>query len=126
MTVEDMSEQLSVNKQRVQDFYDAFYNAKDYDRSRPLLTEGFVNHHPGVPAGRDGTLDSFRHQVGDPMPAFSVTIKRIAAEGDLVWVQCDTFGDGGRPLGTMVDIWRVAEGLLAELWDYSGPTPADA
>ena len=122
MTTKD---QGAANKLRVRDFYESFYNSKDYDRSRTMLAEGFVNHHPGVSAGRDGTVDSFRQQVGDPMPDFVATIRRIAAEDDLVWVQCDIFGAGGRQLGTMVYIWRLEGDVLAELRDYSGPRPDD-
>lgn len=112
-----------MNKQLVVDFYDAFYNRKDFASAEPLLAEGFVNHHPGVAPGRAATVESFRRQVAEPMPGFNLRILRIAAEEDLVWVWSavhDGEGDGGGPaLGSVVDIWRIEDGCLAEHWDFS-------
>ncbi|PSL32286.1 hypothetical protein CLV42_104589 [Chitinophaga ginsengisoli] len=58
-------------------------------------------------------------------PGFSVSIKRIAAEGDLVWIQCFTKNDASDHGKMSMDIWRVQEGKIAEHWDIIQDVPAD-
>ena len=75
---------MKQNKELVAEYIRLFYNEKDFDRARELLTEGFVNHHHGVGAGRDRTVETFRAAVS-VMPEFSLTVRRVVAEGDQVW-----------------------------------------
>jgi transposase len=70
------------------------------------------------------------HSTIQQYPDFKVFIKRIAAEGDLVWIQCytqDTPNDRGK---MSMDIFRIKEGKVAEHWDIiqaipEGVTPSD-
>lgn len=116
-------DRLAAHKELVHRFCEAFYNSKDFDLARTMLTEDFANHHPGVEAGRDNTISGFRQQVVDALPEFSLEIRRIVAEGDFVWTHGLIRRAPGEPIAVSVDIWRVADGLLAEHWDVGQPIP---
>lgn len=111
------------NKDLVRDFYQAFYNSKDFDRARTMLTEDFINHHPGVGIGRDLTISEFQRQVVDHFPEFSLEIRRIVAENDFVWTHGLIRLAADKPAAISVDIWRIADGLLAEHWDVGQSIP---
>ncbi len=111
------------NKELVLEFIRAFYNDKDFDRAEELLTEDFANHHPGVGVGRDRTISTFREQAAEPFPAFSLTVRRIVAEGDYVWTHSLVRVMPEAAGAVVVDIWRVRDGLLAEKWDVAQGVP---
>ncbi len=113
----------TAHKDLVRDFYEAFYNSKDFDRARTMLTEDFINHHPGVGIGRDKTISGFREQVVDHFPEFTLEIRRIVAEDDFVWTHGLIRFGPDKPAAISVDIWRIADGLLAEHWDVGQPIP---
>jgi len=57
------------------------------------------------------------------MPAASFTVVRLIAEGDLV-VAHALFKINADDRGTaVVDIYRVAAGMLVEHWDVKEPVP---
>jgi predicted SnoaL-like aldol condensation-catalyzing enzyme len=120
------AEASRASKALVTEFINAFYNDKDYDRARPLLTEDFANHHPGVGAGRDKTIDGFRGAVGDQFPEFTLTVRRIIAEGDQVWTHSVARVAPDAPPMVVVDIWRIENGMLAEHWDVGQAVPEDS
>ncbi|WP_051765697.1 nuclear transport factor 2 family protein [Saccharothrix syringae] len=111
------ADRLAANKELVADFCETFYNAKDFARAATLLADDFHNHHHGAGIGPARTVDSFREQVSDRFPGFSLEIRRAVAEGDLVWTYGLVRFDEGAPVAATVDIWRVADGKLAEKWD---------
>lgn len=87
------------------------------------MTTDFKNHHPGSGIGADATLAAVSLHLFNQYPDFKVFIKRIAAEGDLVWIQCytqDTPYDRGK---MSMDIFRIQEGKIAEHWDIIQPIP---
>ena len=117
------TDSLTAHKDLVRDFYEAFYNSKDFDRARTMITEDFINHHPGVGVGRDKTISEFQRQVVDHFPEFTLEIWRIVAEDDFVWTQGLIRLAPDNPVVISVDIWRIADGLLAEHWDIGQPIP---
>jgi predicted SnoaL-like aldol condensation-catalyzing enzyme len=117
------TESLTMNKNLIREFYQTFYNSKDFDRARTMLTEDFVNHHPGVDSGRDNTIKGFQEQVADHFPQFSLEVRRIIAEGDFVWTHGLIRLAPDKPAAISVDIWRIADGLLAEHWDVGQSIP---
>jgi predicted SnoaL-like aldol condensation-catalyzing enzyme len=58
-------------------------------------------------------------------PKFKVEFLRVAAEGDLVFVQTRQPKMGANPEMVIVDIFRVANGKIAEHWDVMQAVPAD-
>ncbi|MFJ9130439.1 nuclear transport factor 2 family protein [Streptomyces sp. NPDC102340] len=113
---------LKANKELVAEYIRLFYNEKDFDRARELLAEGFVNHHHGVGVGRDRTVETFRGAASQ-MPEFSLTVRRIVAEGDQVWTHSVARVAPGAHPSVVVDIWRIDNGELAEHWDVGQAVP---
>lgn len=113
----------AAHKDLVRNFYDAFYNSKDFDRARTMLAEDFINHRPGVGIGRDSTINGFQEQIVAHFPDFSLEIRRIIAEDDFVWTHGLVRLAADRPPVISVDIWRITDGLLAEHWDVGQPIP---
>lgn len=110
--------------QLVLSFIEAFYNDKDFERAGELLSEDFVNHHPGVGVGRQRTIDTFRRWVAEPQPGFSLVVRRTVAEGDLVVTHAHARPAPEADGAVVVDIWRVEGGRLVEKWDV-GQAPPD-
>ena len=92
------------------------------------IAEDFIQHAAG-PQGRAGlqqTLATLNHDLDSP----KVTVHRLVAQDDLVVVQLTMHGrhvastmpllglppKGGAIAWDFVHIWRVADGLIVELW----------
>lgn len=113
------------NKKIATKFFILFYNDKNMDKARKMMHPDFVNHHPYSGKGIDATLEAVKKHLFGQYPQFKVSIKRIAAEGDLVWIQSYT-QDHPDDHGKMsMDIWRLRDGLIAEHWDIIQEIPTD-
>jgi steroid delta-isomerase-like uncharacterized protein len=117
---------VETNKQTVRRLYDLL-NAGNVEEIQDLVTDGYDEHDPlpGQGAGRDGVLDRYSMLIDALAPQF--TIEDVIAEGDRVvvrWMNSGTHvGEfaGIPPTGRAfsiagIDIYRVAEGGLAEHW----------
>lgn len=102
-------------------------NAGDVTSVGDLVTPGYVEHDPlpGQGEGRDGVVDRFSLIVGALAPTF--TVEDVVAEGDRVvvrWTQSGTHVSdfmGAPATGKTfqiagIDVYRVAQGALAEHW----------
>lgn len=118
-------EQENANKKFVADFFYILYNDKDIDKARAMMLPDMINHHPHGGTGAEATLTALRLHLFAKYPMFKVSIKRIAAEGDLVWIQCYTQNDSTDHGKMSMDIWRVKDGKIAEHWDIIQDVPAD-
>ena len=97
----------------------------DLVKAKAMMHIEFVNHHPHSGKGIDQTIEAVNKHLFGKYPQFKVIIKRIAAEGDLVWIHCYT-QDHPDDHGKMsMDIWRVQEGKIAEHWDIIQEIPKD-
>lgn len=117
--------QEAKNKKLAAEFFLTFYNDKDMIKARKMMHPDFINHHPYSGKGIDATIDAVNKHLFGKFPQFKVTVKRIAAEGDLVWIQCytqDFPGDHGK---MSMDIWRIQDGKIAEHWDIIQEIPKD-
>lgn len=113
------------NKKIATTFFYTFYNDKNLEEARKMMHPDFINHHPYSGKGIDETIDAVNKHLFGKFPEFKVYIKRIAAEGDLVWIQCytqDFPGDHGK---MSMDIWRIKDKKIAEHWDIIQDIPKD-
>lgn len=118
-------QQEAANKKLVADFFTILYNDKNIDKARTMMLPDMVNHHPHGGNGAESTLQALKTHLFGKYPAFTVSIKRMAAEGDLVWIQCYTQNDPTDHGKMSMDIWRVKNGKIAEHWDIIEDVPAD-
>jgi steroid delta-isomerase-like uncharacterized protein len=120
MTIQD-------NKALVQRLYDLL-NEGDVGAVGDLVAPNYVEHNPlpGQGSGREGVLDRFSMISAGLAPRFS--IEDVVAERDRVVVRWTNTGThvaefAGIPPTSKpftiagVDVYRVADGVLAEHWD---------
>jgi steroid delta-isomerase-like uncharacterized protein len=120
---------LEENKAIVRRFMDA-YNERRIEIFDELVAEDYIDHAHGQ-TGRDSLRTLFT-MAFKAFPDWYESIEDIIAEGDRVWVlvkatgthrgDWDVFGAHlpatGRPVTlTMVFIWRIVDGQLAEGWE---------
>ena len=91
------------------------YWAKDYIQHKPYMADGTE------------AVKQFVEKIGLLRgPKSKVEFLRVAAEGDLVFVQTRDPKMGDAPEMVIVDIFRVEKGKIAEHWDVMQAVPADA
>lgn len=85
-----------------------------------LLRDDFVHHRPDRTSTRTEWLAAVRTALG-PLAEMRVEIVRMLAAGDHVVMYSRRHVPGG-PEIVVVDIWRLADGLIAEAWEIIEPT----
>jgi len=84
--------------------------------------EDFVEHSPHISGGREGLFSLFQGRY-KAFPELSMSIKRSASEGDLVWLHLHvkrTPDSLGAPL---MHIFRMKDGMIVEHWGVGQPVP---
>ncbi|MBT8507590.1 hypothetical protein AZH53_04035 [Methanomicrobiaceae archaeon CYW5] len=117
------------NKTLVHRFIDA-YNARDLDVFDDLVAPDYIDHTHHQ-QGREPFRQLFTLAF-DAFPDWHEAIEDMIAEGDRVWVwvtatgthtgEWNLFGvplppTGRKVIMSMVFIWRIADGRLAEGWE---------
>ena len=116
--------QLAANKKLVFDFWREVIDAGQLDKAATYLTEGYIQHNPNIADGRAAFVAYFA-QFSKPSPVqpqIRLPLVNIIAEGSyvtLVFVQTlpDKANPGKTYTTTAVDIFRIADGKIAEHWD---------
>ena len=111
---------LEPQRQLVRDWAAAF-NARKFEKLRALLAPTYINHNPNVPSGADATI-KFLEGVAASLPAAKLTVEDIITEGKKIASRMTLSSKvaGSLNKGTVIDIWRVENGRLAEHWDSAG------
>ena len=120
---------LEENKSIVRRFIEAYNNRNlDYlDLIDNFVAQDYVDHSNRV--GREGLKQLFAMGL-NALPDWHETIEDIIAEGDKVWIRLSYTGThkgefmGISPTGKKitskaVDIYRIANGKLAEYWNVT-------
>lgn len=108
------------NKERVRAFYEQFFNAHVVESALDYVREDYIQHNPGVEQGRQGLMDAFAEKFAEH-PKFHLEIKMMVAEDDMVVVYLKNTDEQGKTRCRVVDIYRLADGMLAEHWDVLQP-----
>ena len=115
------------NQEIVENVANSVFNEKTFDVLEQYMDEGYIQHNPLVPQGREG-FQGFFEDAFRAIPDWRHQRKKIIASGDFVWVYGTYSGTHtgewlgipptGKPFAfDAVDIFRVADGRLAEHWD---------
>jgi len=117
---------LEKNKTIVRGFIEA-YNERKLDLVDDFVSPDYIDHSNNV--GREGLKQLIAMGLNS-FPDWHETIEDIIAEGDKVWVRLTYTGThksefmGLTPTGKKikskaVDIYRIADGKLAEYWNVT-------
>jgi predicted SnoaL-like aldol condensation-catalyzing enzyme len=110
------------NKKLVLEFYEKVLNQKDVDAASKYVSENYIQHNPRVPDGL-AALQGFVREMKRSTPESRSTVKRAIAEGDLVVLHSHVQRNPGEKGAALVDIFRVANGMIVEHWDVIQPVP---
>jgi steroid delta-isomerase-like uncharacterized protein len=119
---------VDANRAVTQRFYEEVWNNGNLDAVDDIMTGNFVDHAapPGFPSGPEGAKQVFT-MYRSAFPDFRLNVWDLIAEGDKVVARWSTQGThqgelmGIPPTGkrvevTGIDIFRFAEGKIAEHW----------
>jgi len=118
--------QADRNKQLVLTAYQGLFGDHDLSVIDKYWATDYIQHNPYMTDGRQ-SLKDFVHKLGiENWPKTHVRFLRVAADGDLVFLQTVQPKTEQSPETVIVDVFRVANGKLAEHWDTVQAVPADA
>jgi predicted SnoaL-like aldol condensation-catalyzing enzyme len=92
----------------------------DADALAPLLSDDFTHHRPGSTSTKAEWLAAVRTALV-PLDGMQVEVQHLFADGDHVVLHSRRRIPGG-PEITVVDIWRVDDGRIAEAWEIIEPS----
>jgi predicted SnoaL-like aldol condensation-catalyzing enzyme len=108
------------NKEVVRALYKEFFNDHVVESADKYVREDYKQHNPGVGQGREALKSAFAEKFIEH-PEFRLDIKMMVADGDMVWVYLKNVDPEGNTRCRVVDMYRLADGKLAEHWDVLQP-----
>jgi predicted SnoaL-like aldol condensation-catalyzing enzyme len=115
--------QLAENKRLVFDFWRKVFQARNMDLAPDYMAEGYIQHNPNVPTGRQAFMDFFGQFETRPVKEEIDNLVTIIAERDIVVLAFrreypDPENPGDTYTTTWFDMFRIVDGKIAEHWDY--------
>ncbi|GLR69585.1 nuclear transport factor 2 family protein [Agaribacter marinus] len=89
---------------------------------RECYSDDFVEHSPHISGGREGLFNLFSSRYKE-YPELSMSIKRSASEGDLVWLHLHVKRTPDSRGAAVIHIFRMKDGMVAEHWGVGQPVP---
>ncbi|WP_432926713.1 nuclear transport factor 2 family protein [Microbispora sp. CA-135349] len=108
------------NKSIVRQALAALIATGDVDALASSLSDDFVHHRPDATRTRADWLTAVRAAFV-PLAGMQVEIRHVLADGDHVVMHSRRRLPGAGPEIAVVDIWRLADGLIAEAWEIIEP-----
>jgi predicted SnoaL-like aldol condensation-catalyzing enzyme len=121
---------LAANKRLAYDFWRHVLVARDMDKAVEYMDENYIQHNPMIPTGRATFMNFFGRMPSQPVKDEIDGLVEMVAERDLVSMffvrECqDPRNPGQTFTTTWFDMFRVANGKIAEHWDYGTVTGED-
>ncbi|QFQ95666.1 nuclear transport factor 2 family protein [Streptomyces phaeolivaceus] len=88
----------------------------------PLLRDDFVHHRPDSTSSTKTEWLAAVRAALPPLAGMRVGIHHLLADGDHVVMHSRRQLPDAGPEITVVDIWRIDDGLIAEGWEIIEPT----
>ena len=85
-------------------------------------SDDFIEHSPHISGGREGLFRLFQNRY-KKYPELSMSIKRSASEGDLVWLHIHVKHTPDSLGAALIHIFRMKDGMVAEHWGVGQPVP---
>lgn len=89
---------------------------------KQCYAERFVEHSPHISGGREGLFELFIGRYKE-FPQLSMTIKRSASEGDMVWLHLHAKRTPDSLGAALIHIFRMEDGMIVEHWGVGQPVP---
>lgn len=118
---------VETNKKVIGAFAESVFLKKDLSAVERFVRSDYIQHNSLVKQGAEGFKEFFSAWFVS-VPDWNYTLKKIAAEGNEVWVYGTYAGtlvkdwlgipaSGQRYAFDAVDVFRLQDGQLAEHWD---------
>jgi predicted SnoaL-like aldol condensation-catalyzing enzyme len=114
------------NKNLVMDAYQGLFGDHDLSVVDKYWAKDYIQHNPYMSDGRDSVKDFIQKMGMQNWPKFKVNFLRVAADGDLVFLQTVQPKTDKTPETVIVDIFRVENDKIVEHWDTMQAVPSDA
>jgi predicted SnoaL-like aldol condensation-catalyzing enzyme len=113
---------LAANKRLVYDMYRIVLQAGLADRAAEFISEDYIQHNPNAGQGLKGVQDYIRATRPErPISGkLELPLIQLIAEGDYVmtsFVRPEKDANGETYYSTWFDLYRIADGKIAEHWD---------
>ncbi len=106
----------------VRDYLETFWNQGRTDLADRYLAEDLLQHNPNLADGR-APLVAFVDGLRAQLPEARFDLRRLAAEGDLAFAHSHFTAGPGDPGRAVIDVFRIADGRIAEHWDLNEAVP---
>jgi len=120
-SLRDSLNQNASNKKMVADFYQALFGDKNPTVIDQYIADTYIQHNPALPDGKEalkqGVAVWFKGQPKD-----TVDVKHLGADGNFVYIH--TKSKMGNKTVSILDIFRLENGKIAEHWDIIQEVPA--
>ena len=116
----------AANKEKAVYCMDLLFNQHDIEKSREeCWGDPYIQHNPMAPDGAEALL-GFIGPFFEANPEAAIDIKRVAADGDLVWIHYNNKLTPDALGLAVVDILRMKDGKFVEHWDIVQPVPEES
>lgn len=95
----------------------AAFNAHDHAAAKEIFTADFYSHPLGT-TGHESVTRAWQ-RFHEAFPEAQVVVEDMVVEGDKAAVRTSVRGVPGQQQPTMLEIFRVRDGRIAELWGLS-------
>ena len=121
---EEHAARTAATRALITEFARLFYLERDVRAAfETFVAPGYIQHNPGIPDGREAAIAALSPMFSDP--DFRADLKRVLADGDYGVIHLHGYRRDRRG-GAVMDLYRVADGKIAEHWDVIQPIPAAA
>ncbi|WP_395397322.1 nuclear transport factor 2 family protein [Novosphingobium sp. BL-8A] len=110
------------NLRHVTAMFEQVLNALDADAVDRFISADYIQHNQGVGEGTEPLKALLRH-IRAETPEAVHDVKRLFADGDHVIVHYHVRRWPGDLGWAVVDIFRLADGMIVEHWDVVQPLP---
>ncbi|MFE7034721.1 nuclear transport factor 2 family protein [Streptomyces sp. NPDC057621] len=91
------------------------------DALKPLLDDDFIHHRPDSTSSTKSQWLAAVHAALPHIAGMRVEVHHLLTEGDHVVMHSQRQLPDAGPQITVVDIWRIDDGLIAEGWEIIEP-----
>lgn len=117
------TEQEQANLRLVERIYEEVLGPIDAGAVDGLFDPGYIQHNPNAATGAAG-LKEMLERAKIRYPNAEHRVKRMLVDGDLVAAHVHVIFHPGEEGFAVVDIFRIANGRIAEHWDVMQPITA--